>query len=203
MDRSFLEEIESKPSVTSGTIKSNTGFYIGDCCYALDDETYEKWGDVGYKDDIIKVGDYENAEFIVAGTAYGDGEYYDNYGNRYPVDAGVISAIPYEILEKQETWKKAAEKVASKKSNVSNNDIAKELGGTFFFGDTCDFDCTDGVFDIDVDDTNISIDTYGYDEYDEEEYDEDEYSDEYEEEEEEYEETEDDEDENEFNQDFE
>ena len=197
MDRSFLEEIESKSLVTSGTIKSNIGFYIGDCCYALDDETYEKWGDTRYKSGIIKVGDYENAEFIVAGTAYGDGEYYDNYNNRYPVDAGVISAIPYEILEKQETWKKAAEKVASKKSIVSNNDIAKELGGTFFSGNICEFNCVDGVFDIDVDDTNISIDTYGYDEYDEEEYDEDEYEDEYSDE---YEE---DEEENEFNQDFE
>ena len=189
MDKSLL----LKSLVTSGTIKSNIGFYIGDCCYALDGKTYAKWGDARYKNGIIKVGDYENAKFIVAHTAYGDGVYYDNHNNRYPVDAGVISAIPYEILEKQETWKKAAEKVASKKSIVSNNDIAKELGGTFFSGNTCDFSNIDGLFDIDVDDTNISIETSGYDEYDEEEYDEDEYSDEYEE----------DEDENEFNQDFE
>lgn len=83
------------------TIKSSKGFYIGDICYALNDDLYHKvWGAADYKDG--KYADPKTgAEFAVAGTAYGDGEYQDNHGNRYPVDAGVIGLVPLELVEEE------------------------------------------------------------------------------------------------------
>lgn len=164
-----------------GNITSEKGFYVGDCCYALDDETYDKWGDTDYKDGMIKVGDYKNSEFIVAGTAWGDGLYHDVDGNSYPVDAGVISAIPYEILEQQEKWKQAIDECGTPEL------AAKDLGGNFFKGTKCEFENVDGNFDINIGSTHIYIQTDFEDEedddvdfyedeeetYDEEEYDED------------------------------
>jgi hypothetical protein len=59
----------------------------------MKDEIYEKvWGkENGYVDGIFKVG---KDKFVVSGTAYGDGCYMDNLGNKYGVDAGVIGIVP-------------------------------------------------------------------------------------------------------------
>ena len=85
------------------TIKSSKGFYIGDICYVLNKDFYHGvWGAADYKDG--KYADPETGvEFAVAGTAYGDGEYQDNHGNRYPVDAGVIGLVPLELVEEEAT----------------------------------------------------------------------------------------------------
>ena len=37
----------------TGKIKSEKGFYVGDICYALSDDTYDGvWGGAGYEDGI-------------------------------------------------------------------------------------------------------------------------------------------------------
>ena len=83
----------------TGTIKSKKGFYIGDLCYALNDDIYDEvWGDADYEDGI-----YEDPasgfSFAVAGTAYGDGTYTDDWLREYGVDAGNISLVPGELVE--------------------------------------------------------------------------------------------------------
>lgn len=79
-----------------GTIKSNQGFYVGDICYVLSDDVYTGvWGKAGYEDGQHAVGDYE---FAVGGTAHGDGCYWDENLNLYPVDAGVIGVVPLELV---------------------------------------------------------------------------------------------------------
>lgn len=80
-------------------IKSNKGFYVGDICYALNDDIYSGiWGKWGYCDGKYSTPD--GFAFAVAGTAYGDGEYIDQKGRLYGVDAGVIGIVPLELLDK-------------------------------------------------------------------------------------------------------
>lgn len=79
-------------------IKSNKGFYVGDVCYALADAIYHGvWGKWGYCDGKYSTPD--GFAFVVAGTAYGDGEYVDQAGRLYGVDAGVIGLVPLELVK--------------------------------------------------------------------------------------------------------
>lgn len=73
-------------------------YYIGDLCYVMHDE----WNEVcDYICDFADSGKTTEGEFTlkdgrrfaVYDTAYGDGVYYDQYGNDYGVDAGVIGCI--------------------------------------------------------------------------------------------------------------
>jgi len=70
-------------------------YYVGDLCYVFDDD----WSDV--LDVIIDgqkclEGEFNLADgrrFAVFNTAYGDGEYRDQKGHAYYVDAGSIGCI--------------------------------------------------------------------------------------------------------------
>lgn len=85
-----------------GAIKSDKGFYVGDICYALAEDVYHGvWGGAGYEDGK-HTDPATGRDFIVAGTADGDGEYNDQTGRLYPVDAGNIGIVPLELLDKGE-----------------------------------------------------------------------------------------------------
>ena len=144
----------NKDKITA-TLKSKVGFYIGDACYPLDDETYSYWEKIGFKDGMVKV---EKDAFAVGSTYYGDGEYVDNEMTVYPVDAGNIAAIPYELLEKQETWQEAFIK-----SNKDLEATAKALGGRFIVGKSLNFEASTGVFNMEIKEptTHVYIDTLG------------------------------------------
>ena len=80
------------------TIKTKTGkIYVGDICYALDDEIYDKfWGDEhGYAQGVF---DYNNSKFAVGYTAYGDGEWDGSDGHTYFADAANIGIVPGELI---------------------------------------------------------------------------------------------------------
>lgn len=85
---------------TTGIIHSEKGFYIGDICYVLNEDVYDKvWGGADYKDgkyDVPGTGQ----QFIVAATAWGDGFYEDGEHHEYPVDAGNIGLVPLELVER-------------------------------------------------------------------------------------------------------
>lgn len=86
----------------AGTIKSTQGFYIGDICYVLDEETYSDfWGQEKQYDDGIHHLPGSDLAFAVASTAYGDGDYRDNKGHEYLVDAGIIGLVPLELVKKE------------------------------------------------------------------------------------------------------
>lgn len=141
----------------TGTVTSEKGFYIGDLCYALNDDTYDEvWGGANYEDGIYtepKTG----LAFAVAGTAYGDGTYEDDHLRSYDVDAGNISLVPGELAEDTD-------------------------GGHYFEGaGTATFEAEGGVFTITLPDgqsvyTNTADDLEEeddyYEEYEEEEYEE-------------------------------
>lgn len=128
-------------------IKSGKGFYLGDVCYVLGDRIYHgEWGRMhGYKD-----GEWEDPKtgfsFAVAGTAYGDGSYYDGEGHEYGVDAGVIGIVPLELVEKED---------------------GLELGRVFN-GSEAEFEEEDGVFFVRVDGGSFVIINTKEDEEDEE-----------------------------------
>ena len=76
--------------------------FIGDICYALDEDIYRKvWGEeLGYEDGIVSSGDEIYA--VVGGTAYGDGSYKGSDGIEYGVDAGVIGVTNLTYMDKDE-----------------------------------------------------------------------------------------------------
>lgn len=89
-----------RKNVIAGTIKSDKGFYVGDICYTLSDEVYGGvWGGAGYKDGL-HTDPATGRSFVVAGTAFGDGSYYDELLNVYDVDACVIGIVPAELIVK-------------------------------------------------------------------------------------------------------
>ena len=78
-------------------------YYVGDLCYVLHDE----WDEVcellfaGRDDHGCNEGEFtlrDGRRFAIYNTAYGDGEYRDNEGNRYLVDAGSIGCIRIEDI---------------------------------------------------------------------------------------------------------
>jgi hypothetical protein len=76
-------------------------YFVGDLCYVLSDE----WSDVCdlTLDPLNDADDREfqfddGREFLFLSTAYGDGTYFDQFGNQYPVDSGTIGAVKVEYL---------------------------------------------------------------------------------------------------------
>ena len=139
-------------------LTSKIGFYIGDVCYEMTDEDY-------YADWSNNFEDFEGEhelrghKFAIGGTAYGDGEYEDQYGHRYGVDSGTIGILPYELC---------------KDKNISELDRY----GRFVRATSATFTAEDGEFDIKLNTQqsyHISTNDYEEDEeddyYDDEDYD--------------------------------
>ena len=138
-------------------ISSNEGFYIGDVCYVLPGSIYHGiWQErYDFEKGLIRVsgedsGDCEDTDidpgsaFAVAGTLYGDGIYWDEHGNEYPVDAGVIGLVPLELATEYE------ERTGFKPG------LIVEMPGTAVF------EAAYGVFDITLPDgERIHINTRG------------------------------------------
>jgi hypothetical protein len=70
-------------------------YYLGDPCYAVG--PHEDWIQLLETCDYFAkpVGQLPDGTQVIAfSTAYGDGLFPDNYGNEYPVDAGLIGLVP-------------------------------------------------------------------------------------------------------------
>lgn len=78
-------------------------YYVGDLCYALKDEYYEKvFGGQGYESGLYTASN--GSFFMVDGTAWGDGCYEGNDKREYCVDAGIIGIASLDICRHQEDW---------------------------------------------------------------------------------------------------
>lgn len=77
-------------------------YYIGDLCYVLGKDVYDKvFGGYDYEMGIYK----EKATgyiFAMNGTAYGDGEYPGSDGKKFCVDAGIIGICPISLMAKND-----------------------------------------------------------------------------------------------------
>lgn len=111
-------------------------YFIGDPCYALRDDLYEKWGTDNNYDD----GDY--GYFAVGSTAYGDGTYDDIYSNKsYGVDAGILGVVNMEYAN----------------PDANENDILNRLGKIITVEKSLKFeyDHESCIFRYQYDDNNI------------------------------------------------
>lgn len=82
-------------------------YYLGDICYPMQSDKaniYDTvWGgEFGYESGIMSRNGDPKHTFAVYGTAHGDGEYKDNEGHKYPVDAGVIGFVPTHLFDEAE-----------------------------------------------------------------------------------------------------
>lgn len=92
-------------------------YFIGDPCYALTDDVYEKlYLPLVLDGQDVLDGEFnfpDGTRFAVFATRWGDGKYYDQYYNAYAVESGCIGAIPWnyvrddvkEKLENGTAWK--------------------------------------------------------------------------------------------------
>ena len=72
-------------------------YYLGDPCYVIPNSDWDRFIDqLGSDQSLFK---FDGFECYVSSTKYGDGEYPDNFGNYYTVDAGIIGAIPIQLVE--------------------------------------------------------------------------------------------------------
>lgn len=70
-------------------------YYVGDLCYVLHDE-WDEVCSITIKDNQCLDGEFtlkDGRRFAMYHTAWGDGEYYDQLGRSYGVDAGLIGCI--------------------------------------------------------------------------------------------------------------
>lgn len=128
-------------------------YYIGDICYPLGEHIFyhRVFGEEGYGD-----GHYycskTNSNIVVAGTAYGDGEYKGSDGFGYGVDAGIIGIVSADLFD------------VSTMYGGKMWDFPKGVHVNFGSGQFC-FESSDGQW--------LQIDTAGNNEYEEDEEDED------------------------------
>jgi hypothetical protein len=78
-------------------------YYVGDLCYVMHNE-WDEFCELTTNGMTCLEGEFQLADgrrFATFSTAYGDGEYSDQYGNSYPVDAGLIGCILVEDLTEE------------------------------------------------------------------------------------------------------
>lgn len=77
-------------------------YFIGDPCYCIED--HNKWMALLEACDYYQGGNvfvYNGMTLFGSGTMYGDGEYSDQEGNSYSVDAGLIGATPVQMVDEK------------------------------------------------------------------------------------------------------
>jgi hypothetical protein len=81
-------------------------YYVGDPCYGVPTDRWMEWLEAAdYLDEPkILLAELDGKPVIGVGTAYGDGEYPGSDGNRYPVDAGLIGAVPAELVKEEKPF---------------------------------------------------------------------------------------------------
>ena len=71
-------------------------YYVGDLCYVMNSDEWQQVCAHTIQGEKIVDGEFElddGRRFAIYSTQWGDGEYHDQYGHTYSVDAGVIGCI--------------------------------------------------------------------------------------------------------------
>ena len=97
-------------------------YYIGDPCYLLNEDDYEKI----VIDNFNNLENYEN--FFISKTKFGDGTYKDNQYGIYPVDSGLLSILPEEICSHDKKEEDFCRKV-----NFPKDFYVENQDGIFYF----------------------------------------------------------------------
>lgn len=114
-----IDDEDDEPVPVQVSLKAGE-YWIGDLCYVLH-EVWDEVVDLIYKDsEEGREGAFtlsDGRKFVLFNTAYGDGEYRDQNGNEYGVDAGNIGII----------------RVSDINTNVEENKDFEETGHIFNF----------------------------------------------------------------------
>ena len=78
------------------TMFSEKGFYIGDPCYVLNRDDYDR---CCCRDGVFKC---RRGSYCAYSTAYGDGDYEGSDGVEYYVDSGMIGVVAGELVNEEE-----------------------------------------------------------------------------------------------------
>lgn len=76
-------------------------YYVGDLCYVMTNEEWDEFCSLTTKGNQCIDGEFnmpDGRRFATYGTAWGDGLYRDQHGNKYSVDAGLIGCIRIEDI---------------------------------------------------------------------------------------------------------
>lgn len=120
-------------------------YYVGDPCYIFDKSWDKVLEETEYfENDNLLFGE----NFAGGGTTHGDGIYFDDSGNKYFVDAGLIACLPVSLLEIDKVY--------------SIEDVQKGDGFHIIdFKEDFEAYCDNGYFEF----GHISIDTGYSDDY--------------------------------------
>jgi hypothetical protein len=73
-------------------------YYIGDLCYVINNENWDKLlNDTEYFQNEYQ--EFKGQQIFACSTVYGDGIFYDNNDTSYPVDAGILGIMPYDLID--------------------------------------------------------------------------------------------------------
>ena len=100
-------------------------YYVGDLCYVMTDDEWDEFCSLTIKGDRCLDGEFvmrDGRRFATYGTRWGDGEYQDQHGNCYGVDAGLIGCIRVEDIR------------ADKYANIERLGTIHEFGTDFVTG---------------------------------------------------------------------
>jgi hypothetical protein len=78
-------------------------YFVGDPCYTAgkDDKAWQDWcSTADFGSDDVMAATFNGLPVIGLHTAHGDGLYMDGSGREYGVDAGLIGAVPEELIKK-------------------------------------------------------------------------------------------------------
>lgn len=76
-------------------------YWLGDPCYAIPRNQWSPYVIKLHAADAADAFEFKGVKCVAFGTAWGDGEYYDQCGNAYPVDAAIIGLTPISISVKK------------------------------------------------------------------------------------------------------
>jgi len=81
-------------------------YFLGDPCYAVPNDY---WMPLLESCDFFEgspIGQANGSQVLAFGTAWGDGNYNDQHGNSYPVDAGLIGLTPIALAQQRDDFDK-------------------------------------------------------------------------------------------------
>lgn len=83
-------------------------YFLGDPCYAVPNRLWDKLlGSCKFFAHCV--GEVDGHNVLGFNTAYGDGVYEDQFGNEFPVDAGLIGLVPEALVDRQEFFERYPE----------------------------------------------------------------------------------------------
>jgi hypothetical protein len=80
-------------------------YFVGDPCYTAgkDDAAWQAWcSTADFGSDDVMAATFNGLPVVGLHTAHGDGSYRDFDGREYGVDAGLIGAVPEELIKKMD-----------------------------------------------------------------------------------------------------